>query len=444
MVKDESSYGAFSIPDFQFSFQLYAAHANRVSSRWSYPMHDHPFFEINLVIEGSQTFQVDGREFAVHEGDVLFLSPGIPHCSRVSSSSSMTYFCVHFDVNQRYFFHELNLVHPTKWEANSEVAMQLRPVLDEMMDHARNDGESSAGYHLRVQASVFRLAVVLATILAQRADERSHEEYEDHGGWTEPKDVIQMRKMGYLEKHVQDLFYEPADFYDETLFPNFHWIFVLSVYGGDSHAQRYAIKRIFTEILIEYGTPVVVFDERVITCVAFIRHFTLPDVDALRGRIQEQILSITPGDVEIKLGGVSPYLADVGHLFRQSLQDENSFVLDIPMSHTGAVHPLVRSAVQYLRSDYWNPDLSLGLLAERLYVHPNYLSNLFKVETGLTFSQTLTNVRIERAQSLLKESSLKIYQISEKVGYSDASYFARIFKNVVGVTPVEFRDGFLK
>lgn len=85
-------------------------------------------------------------------------------------------------------------------------------------------------------------------------------------------------------------------------------------------------------------------------------------------------------------------------------------------------------------------DITLAHVAERLYVHPNYLSRLFKEQTGMNFSDYVIAVKMEKAKELLANSREKIYDIAEYIGYRSAPHFNTIFKKVVGLTPKEYRD----
>lgn len=85
-----------------------------------------------------------------------------------------------------------------------------------------------------------------------------------------------------------------------------------------------------------------------------------------------------------------------------------------------------------------NQNISLVSISEDLFVNPSYLSRLFKENTGKTFTQYLTEQRIERAKILLENPSARISEVSKEVGYNDEKYFSRVFRNMVGVTPKEY------
>ncbi|MBD2845520.1 response regulator [Paenibacillus sp. IB182496] len=83
--------------------------------------------------------------------------------------------------------------------------------------------------------------------------------------------------------------------------------------------------------------------------------------------------------------------------------------------------------------------LTLVQVAERFYVHPHYLSQLFHKKTGQPFLQYLTAVRMEHAKRLLLTTELKVYEISRRVGYEDAKYFSRLFERQVGAKPSVYK-----
>jgi len=90
--------------------------------------------------------------------------------------------------------------------------------------------------------------------------------------------------------------------------------------------------------------------------------------------------------------------------------------------------------------EHFKDNITVQTLAEKFYYTPNYISMLFKKETGENFKEYLTRVRIEKAKDLMKDPSLKLYQIAEGVGYNDPDYFAKVFKKYTGITPTEYRE----
>lgn len=70
---------------------------------------------------------------------------------------------------------------------------------------------------------------------------------------------------------------------------------------------------------------------------------------------------------------------------------------------------------------------------------PNYLSQMFKKETGENFVAYLNRLRIDKACEYLRTANIKIHEISGLVGYRDSQYFYRVFKKYTGCTPIEYR-----
>lgn len=81
---------------------------------------------------------------------------------------------------------------------------------------------------------------------------------------------------------------------------------------------------------------------------------------------------------------------------------------------------------------------SLQQVAEKFYVNKKYLSALFKKVTGKRYIDFITHLKIERAKMLLTDSNLKVYNVAEMLGFADAEYFSKVFKNQTGMSPSSF------
>lgn len=101
---------------------------------------------------------------------------------------------------------------------------------------------------------------------------------------------------------------------------------------------------------------------------------------------------------------------------------------------------IVKEALKIIFAEYQDKNLSLNSVSKKLFISPNYLSTLFKEEVGKNFSDYLIEYRIEKAKILLKDVSIKIYEVAERVGYTDPHYFSKFFKASTGLTPKEYRD----
>lgn len=100
----------------------------------------------------------------------------------------------------------------------------------------------------------------------------------------------------------------------------------------------------------------------------------------------------------------------------------------------------VASVKNYIYQHY-EEDLSLETLAEKVYLSSGYLSFIFKKETGMNLNRYIRVFRMEKAGELLKNTNMKVAQVSEKVGFSNVSYFCRSFREFYGSSPEAYRKG---
>lgn len=95
-------------------------------------------------------------------------------------------------------------------------------------------------------------------------------------------------------------------------------------------------------------------------------------------------------------------------------------------------------AMDYMQKNYGDSELGLNQICEYLNISTSRFSSIFKEATGKTFTEVLTTIRMEKAKQLLRQTSLKNYEIAEKVGFSDPHYFSIAFKKITGMTPKEY------
>lgn len=111
------------------------------------------------------------------------------------------------------------------------------------------------------------------------------------------------------------------------------------------------------------------------------------------------------------------------------------------ITQTAGLTPAVLLAKQFIDTHYAQPDLSLQDVANSIQVSPSYLSRLLKQETGASFIEYLTQVRVRMAVQLLNDPAMKIYEIAERVGYGSQHYFSTAFRKVLDMSPAEYRKG---
>ena len=115
-----------------------------------------------------------------------------------------------------------------------------------------------------------------------------------------------------------------------------------------------------------------------------------------------------------------------------------SYCLLVQQHSLASYSALVRDCLNYIDFHYMEP-LSLETLAARFSVNKNYLSSRFHKERGMTVTDYINRIRVNRAANLLRKTSLSIQQVAEQCGFSDGNYFTRIFRKLEEVTPNEYR-----
>ncbi|MBP1992268.1 response regulator transcription factor [Paenibacillus eucommiae] len=96
------------------------------------------------------------------------------------------------------------------------------------------------------------------------------------------------------------------------------------------------------------------------------------------------------------------------------------------------------AAKRYIREHLHMP-LTLSDVSKAACVSPHHLSHLFSEKAGVTFVEYMTELRVEEAKRLLQNPGAKIYEVGEQVGYQNWKHFSRVFKEVTGVNPNDYK-----
>lgn len=83
--------------------------------------------------------------------------------------------------------------------------------------------------------------------------------------------------------------------------------------------------------------------------------------------------------------------------------------------------------------------ISLSTVCNLIFMNKNHVSETFKQKAGISFTEYLTTVKMERAKKLIVDGSLKNYEMAEVLGFKDIEYFSKLFKKYTGCTPTEFK-----
>lgn len=162
-----------------------------------------------------------------------------------------------------------------------------------------------------------------------------------------------------------------------------------------------------------------------------------------------QLILIAAGKPQAKELAADALCSDWRDLLERfsSVEDYYSHVYNACLPQSAAASeaaalPLRESTIgrmlQYLNENY-TQQIFLKDLADQFYVNKNYASLLFKRHTGMTYSDYLNSLRLNRAKELLSSTALSISEVAEQSGYSDYFYFNKLFKKTFGITPAKFR-----
>ena len=144
-----------------------------------------------------------------------------------------------------------------------------------------------------------------------------------------------------------------------------------------------------------------------------------------------------------ELNSIETILSNVKSV--EQLREQAYKILSIALAYrdsrpNGQYKNLIHQAKEYLELHYTNPDLSLNEVAAQANLSASHFSVVFSQETGQTFKEHLTEIRINKAKELLRMTSLRSADIAYQVGYNDPHYFSSVFKKNTGLSPIEFRS----
>lgn len=102
------------------------------------------------------------------------------------------------------------------------------------------------------------------------------------------------------------------------------------------------------------------------------------------------------------------------------------------------LHPVIYNIQKDIRDNYSEVKL-LKDYAKKYNINATYLSELFVKECGKTFSDIVTDIKMDKAKNMLNEPDARVYEVAVKLGYHDGRYFSQLFKRCTGMTPKEFQ-----
>ena len=121
------------------------------------------------------------------------------------------------------------------------------------------------------------------------------------------------------------------------------------------------------------------------------------------------------------------------------LQDAAESFMNAMFNETDKGNMYIRTALKYIMNHYGH-SITLNDVAEEVGLSPNYFSTIFHKIVGMNFREYLNRVRVEESKRLLLSTDYPITDIAIAMGFPDQSYYCKVFKSIVGVTPGKYRS----
>lgn len=175
------------------------------------------------------------------------------------------------------------------------------------------------------------------------------------------------------------------------------------------------------------------------------------DLKAIKTRCLELIVLISRStidagaDANLVLRSNSHYIDEIDQF--ASIEELSIWLIDIlhrfiniAFDFSYARHSdMVYKTMEYIKSNY-NKKLTLDEIANHVFLSRSYISSIFKKETGNSLISYINHVRVEKSKGFLLDRSISLADIAGLCGFDDQSYFSKVFKKVVGVSPKKYRD----
>lgn len=116
----------------------------------------------------------------------------------------------------------------------------------------------------------------------------------------------------------------------------------------------------------------------------------------------------------------------------------NSFIELTVKQKTPEKRDIIMEIKEYINQNY-DKDIGLADISKKFFINQYYFSQLFRKKTGETYQNYVITLRIDRAKKLLKNTDMKVYEVCNAVGYTDARYFSRLFERLEGCKPSEYK-----
>jgi len=189
------------------------------------------------------------------------------------------------------------------------------------------------------------------------------------------------------------------------------------------------IQRLTEELLVTWQ-PSIVFSDKTAHIVAIVPMRSPIQDNELIVYLQQALDKLLKRVIIISQKPLENLSSAVSATYRELLMEIKKRSL-----HT----PAIVRTLRFIETNYYREELSLHDVAQEIKISPAYLSRLLKSEVGISFVEYLTRCRVQQAMQLMGDSTIRMQEVAQRVGYSNQHYFSTIFKKVTGISPGEYR-----
>lgn len=205
---------------------------------------------------------------------------------------------------------------------------------------------------------------------------------------------------------------------------------IIEAKDWDRNLLLFAIQNIIEELIADLK-PNIVFKDNRDNIIAIAAINQISGWIELKNKIETTIQKYLDNNIKVYQNFIEN-IEDIPNVYNSLIEE---------MSEESNYTPMVQKAKQYIENNYYKEEISLEEVSNEIKVSPAYLSRILKQETGTSFIDYLTQVRVKMAIQLMNDPTIKIYEIAERIGYNSQHYFSTTFKRVLGVSPIEYKKG---
>ena len=173
-MQEKVFYEPLVLPVIDWNIRLFGAHKMTVQQNWSYPQDRHHAFEILIVLDGIQETRIENKHYVLNAGDILLIPPGFAHTNKCRSTS-MTYFCAHFDIDEPSFRIDIIKNCELVYKSSSVFYEKLRNSCQNWVDIMEIQDLTAIQTKLRVNKVLIELLEVLVEISSLHSEKKCHQ-----------------------------------------------------------------------------------------------------------------------------------------------------------------------------------------------------------------------------------------------------------------------------